>query len=81
VDDPDSAWMELPAHPAAQPPRPDGRDPLGRRGHGYAARINLPFVAIAGDGVHVLPKRTRLDQVIPSELAGVVRVEREDERD
>ena len=51
----------------------------------YAAPINLPFVAIADDGVHVIAKGTPLAQVIPFErsakLEGVVRAEREHEGD
>ena len=51
----------------------------------YTAPVNLPFVATAGDGVHVIAKGTPLAQVIPfersTELEGVVRAEREDEAD
>lgn len=51
----------------------------------YAAQINLPFVTVAADGVHVLAKGTPLAQVIPfrraPELEGVVRAEDEAESD
>ena len=46
----------------------------------YLAPVNFPFVAIAEDGVHTLPKGTPLVQVIPfrrddERLEGVVRAE------
>jgi hypothetical protein len=45
--------------------------------------VNFPFVALAGDGVHTLPKGTPLVQVIPFTRAegieGVVRVESDGE--
>ena len=52
----------------------------------YVAPVNLPFVALAGDGVHSLVKGTPLAQVIPFERAGavadgVVRAETEAEHD
>jgi hypothetical protein len=51
----------------------------------FATPVNFPFVAVAGDGVHVLPKGTPLVQVIPFRRAdagipGVVRAERDGER-
>ena len=50
----------------------------------YVAPVNLPFVALAGDGVHTLARGTPLAQVIPFERAGaavdeVVRAESEAE--
>jgi hypothetical protein len=49
----------------------------------YVAPVNFPFVAIADDGVHTLPKGTPLIQVIPflrdEGVEGVVRVESDDE--
>ena len=50
----------------------------------YRAPVNLPFVALAGDGVHTLAKGTPLAQVIPFERAGaaveaVIRAATEDE--
>jgi hypothetical protein len=51
----------------------------------FATPVNFPFVAVADDGVHVLPKGTPLVQVIPFRRAdagipGIVRAEREGER-
>ena len=54
----------------------------------FPTPVNFPFIATAGDGVHVLPKGTPLVQVIPFRRAdaaveGVVRAETtadEDER-
>jgi hypothetical protein len=50
----------------------------------YVSPINFPFVAVAEDGVHILPKGTPLVQVIPFErdagrLQGVIRDESEQE--
>jgi hypothetical protein len=53
----------------------------------FPTPVNFPFIATAGDGVHVLPKGTPLVQVIPFRRAdaaveGVVRAETDDdERD
>ena len=52
----------------------------------YVAPVNLPFVALAGDGVHTIAKGTPLAQVIPfrrdaTGIDGVVRVESDDEAD
>jgi hypothetical protein len=52
----------------------------------YVSPINFPFVAIAGDGVHTLPKGTPLVQVIPfarddQRLQGKIRAESEHEAD
>lgn len=46
--------------------------------------VNFPFVAIAEDGVHILPKGMPLVQVIPfarhdEHLEGAIRAESEDE--
>ena len=46
----------------------------------YTSPVNFPFVAIAEDGVHTLPKGMALVQVIPfarhaEDLEGVVRAE------
>ena len=51
----------------------------------YVAPVNLPFVALAGDGVHTLQRGTPLAQVIPFHrdalgLQGVVRAETGDEQ-
>ncbi len=50
----------------------------------YVSPINFPFVAVAEDGVHIIPKGTPLIQVIPFErkderLEGDVRAESEQE--
>jgi hypothetical protein len=49
----------------------------------YVAPVNFPFVALADDGVHTLPKGTPLVQVIPyhrdDEIEGVVRAESDEE--
>lgn len=50
----------------------------------YVSPINFPFVAIAEDGVHTLPKGTPLVQVVPFAreqrgLAGEIRAESEQE--
>ena len=52
----------------------------------YHAPVNLPFVALAGDGVHTLPKGTPLAQIVPfrrdaAALEGVVRAESDDDAD
>jgi hypothetical protein len=50
----------------------------------YVAPVNLPFVALAGDGVHTIAKGTPLAQVIPfrrdtTAIAAIVRAESDDE--
>jgi hypothetical protein len=50
----------------------------------FPTPVNFPFVATAGDGVHVLPKGTPLVQVIPfrradAALEAVVRAETDDD--
>ena len=50
----------------------------------FPTPVNLPFIATAADGVHVLPKGTPLVQVIPfrrddASIAGRVRAENEEE--
>lgn len=52
----------------------------------FRSPVNLPFVAVAPDGVHTLPKGTHLVQVVPirrSDLASaaVVRAETSEEHD
>jgi hypothetical protein len=52
----------------------------------YVAPVNLPFVALAGDGVHTIAKGTPLAQVIPFRrdtltIEGIVRAESDDEAD
>jgi hypothetical protein len=52
----------------------------------YTAPVNLPFVAIGDDGVHLLAKGTPLAQIVPfrradTELRGEVRAETPEEAD
>jgi hypothetical protein len=60
-------------------PRPTMKFQILGRSARHRAPVNFPFVAIADDGVHTLPKGTPLVQVIPfprdEGMEGVVRVE------